>query len=377
MIIEEVKDFNEFLNLGGDWDRLLRRSSFNTIFLSHDWFKCWWSAYGAGKKLFILLIKEKGELIGISPLMISREYFRGFPVKRVAFIENDETPRSNFITLRKRVKIIEETIAHLIQKSGMWDILIFNKIPIDTDTHKILHRICRKKGIAFLTRPSLHSPFLRIDTDWDNFYKNTSQRFKKRLRYNNNQLKKLGSISIEDFCQPGNAEAVLADVFTIGRKSWKSKIGKSISSTRENKVFFSELACTAGAKGWLSLWLMRANNKPIAFEYHLQYKNKVHALRSEFDEEYAAYSPGSVLDGHIVRNIFLNGFKEYDMGGSTDTYKKHWTPSVRKHCSILAFNKGFYPELLRFLEGKLIASIKGTGPVTLLKDALAKLNRQR
>ena len=64
MITEEVKDFNEFLNLEEDWNRLLKKSSFNTVFLSHEWFKCWWQAYGKDKQLFIITVTEDKELIG-------------------------------------------------------------------------------------------------------------------------------------------------------------------------------------------------------------------------------------------------------------------------------------------------------------------------
>lgn len=377
LTVEEITNFDSFLDLEQEWNSLLEETLTNTVFLRHEWFKCWWKTYGVGKKLFVLLVKEEDKLIGITPLMISKDYFRGFPIRKIGFIENNEVARSNFISPYSQNQIIEETITHLIRKRALWDVLIFNKIPMDTDTPEVLQTICRKKGVAFLRQPSLHSPFLQINSDWDSFYKNMSQRFKKRLRYNNNRLKKLGDISIEKFSQPADAEACLADVFRIGRKSWLSKTGKSISSTRETKVFFSELAHTASSKGWLSIWLIKAGHKPIAFEYHLQYNDNVHALRSEFDEEYAAYSPGSVLDGHIVRNICLNGFKEYDMGGSTDTYKKHWTPSVREHCNILAFNRGFYPEFLRFLEGKIIPSLKQTKPGILFKALLANLNRRR
>jgi len=375
--VELISDFDSFLQLEEEWNSLLEKTSTNTVFLRHEWFKCWWKAYGVGKKLCILLIKQEDKLIGISPLMISRDHFRGFPVRKIGFIENNETARSDFITLYDQSRIIEETITYLIQKRALWDVLIFNKIPMDTDTPKVLQTACRKKGVSFLRRPSLHSPFLRIDTDWDTFYKNTSQKFKKKLRYNNNRLKKLGNISIEKLSQAINAEACLADVFAIGQKSWISKIGKSISSNRETKLFFSELAHTASTRGWLSIWLMKAGDKPVAFEYHLEYNNNVHALRSEFNNEYSAYSPGSVLHSHIVKYIFLNRFKEYDMGGSADTYKKRWTPSVRQHCNILAFNKGFYPQFLRFLEDKLIPSLKQTKAGILFKALLANLNKRR
>ena len=375
MFVTEVKDFVSFLSLEQEWNSLLESSHDDTIFLRHEWFKCWWQAYGNGKELSILLFREEGKLIGISPLMISRDYFRGFPINKISFIENDETPRTNIITLHKKSEIIEAMIRYLTDKAAPWNVFIFNKIPMDTDTHEILFSLCQKKRIPVLARPSLHSPVLRINTDWDTFYKNTSQRTKKRLRYNKNRLRKQGDLSIVHITEP--VETDLRDIFNIGKNCWKSEIGKSISSSTENQVFFTELASAAGTKGWLSIWLMKANHNPIAFEYHLKYKNQVYALRSEFDEEYGAYSPGSVLDSHIVQKLFLNGFDEYDMCGSDDAYKKHWTPDVREYTNILIFNKGVYPKMLRFIETKLIPYLKGIKFVSALADTLKKLNSSR
>ena len=147
-------------------------------------------------------------------------------------------------------------------------------------------------------------------------------------------------------------------IFIIGKSSWKNKIGKSISSTEENKKFFSNLTATANTKGWLYVWMMKANGHPIAFEYDLQYRGRVHALRSEFNEEYASYSPGAVLESYIIRDVFLNGCKEYDMGGGADEYKKHWTTNIRQHVNIFVFNKGLYSKLMSFLEGIIIPYIK-------------------
>ena len=88
MMVDEVKDFSSFLALEKEWNSLVERSQDDTIFLRHEWFKCWWNAYGAEKELLILLVKEDGELIGISPFMISKVRFRGFPIKKISFIEN-------------------------------------------------------------------------------------------------------------------------------------------------------------------------------------------------------------------------------------------------------------------------------------------------
>lgn len=354
-IIEEVRNFSSFIALEKEWNSVVERSHGDTIFLRHEWFKCWWNAYGTEKELLILLAKEDGELIGISPLMISKGRFRGFPIKKISFIENDETPCSSIIYINDRDEIVEAIISYVVQKVKAWDILILNKIPVDSESYAMIQKVCQENKIAFLNKTSWKSPFLKIETDWDTFYKNTSQRLKKRLRYNNNQLKKLGSI---EGSQVEGGEKDLEDIFMIGQSSWKNKIKKSISSTQENRKFFSSLTTTAKTKGWLYVWMMKANGKPIAFEYDLQYKGKVYALRSEFDEQYASNSPGAVLESDIIKSLFQNGFKEYDMGGSADEYKKHWTTDIREHANILVFNNGLYSKLLILLEGIIIPYIK-------------------
>ena len=112
-LIEEVRGFSSFLGLEKEWNSVLQKSENDSIFLRHEWFRSWWEAYGAEKELLILLFKENGELLGICPFMISKGHFRGFPTKKISFIENDETPRLNIIYVNGRNDIIEAIISHL------------------------------------------------------------------------------------------------------------------------------------------------------------------------------------------------------------------------------------------------------------------------
>jgi hypothetical protein len=295
---------------------------------------------------------------------------------KISFIENDETPRSNVICIDKHEEVIEEMITYLIAKKGRWNLLSFNKIPIDSESSKIIPKICALNNITFLVKPSLRSPFLKVEEEWDIFYKNTSQKFKKRHRSINNRIRRVGDISIIQVTNLQDVESNIAAVFKIGQSCWKNKIRKAISSTKECRDFFSKLASIMSAKGWLSLWILKVNQEPLAFEYQLHYKDSVHCLRSEFNGKYAEFSPGAVLDGHIVQNIFQSGIREYDMGGSADEYKKHWTSDTYDHVSILIFNNSIYPKLLSFLEGNLIPNVKKSKWFIGLKDTFNKYKKR-
>lgn len=353
MIIEEVKDFNEFLNLEEDWNRLLRKSSFDTVFSRHEWYRCWWEAYGGGNELSILLCKEEGRLIAISPLMMSKDHFRGFPIKKISFIENDETPHCTILVDREAdLSAIQEGIFnYLTSTPSRWDILWLRKIPKDTGIIDYIKKYLEENEYKFIIRTSLQSPVLIIETDWGTFYSGRTQRFKKKVRHDYNKLKKQGDIEIQKLDTPSKIDSHLKDVFRIGCQSWKGKIRKSIGSTPENRIFFSTLprALTNDRNGIL-LWTLRIKGEMIAFEYHVKEKNTMYALRGEFDEAYRPYGPGAVLDYEIVRNLFDNNVKIYDMCGSPDDYKLRWTSELRSHLEFLIFSRRPYSKFLALLE---------------------------
>jgi CelD/BcsL family acetyltransferase involved in cellulose biosynthesis len=117
----------------------------------------------------------------------------------------------------------------------------------------------------------------------------------------------------------------------------------------------SETACK---NGWLEIWVLRSNGKPVAYEYHLRYKDKVHAMRADFDETYRNHHPGSVLDARIVQALFNDRVREYDLGGSADLYKLNWTSHIRKHRQFMVFQRSCWGALLYLMESKVMDVLK-------------------
>lgn len=356
MIIEEIKDVARFSKLEEDWNNLLSKSSIKTVFSSHQWHKCWWEAYGKENELFILICKDGGRPVGISPLMISKDRFRGFPITKISFIENDETPHCAFLMdgTADPSAILATVFDYLRTQRSRWDILWLEKIPENTAIINHLKNYLEGNEYKFIIATSLKSPFLEMDTDWDTFYSEKPQRFKKKIRYDNNKLKKQGDFEIEKLDRPEEIESHMKDIFHVGYKSWKEKIRKSIGSTPENQTFFSTLprALTNDRNG-IVLWTLRFKGEIIAFEYHVREKNIVYALRGEFNEIYSHLSPGSVLDFEIVRNLFENNYSIYNMGGSPDRYKLRWTSKTKNHLDIIIFNRKAYCSVLYFLENNI------------------------
>jgi len=368
--ITKIDNFNDFLALEKAWNQTLEKSPSDTVFLTHEWFRCWWQAYGGENRLFILLVEDEGEIIAVAPLMISKERYRGFPVKRVGFIENNNSPKSDFIILAKDKECLSLIVNYLRKNKNLWDILFLNNIPRESRTTDILPQLFVEKGILFGIRDGTSSPYITINSDWQNYYSKRSKKFREVLNNKANRLKKLGTITVQEF--NNRNEDLMAKVFEIGRRSWKEKEKIAISSTKENRKFFSQLSKIASQKGWLSIWLLNLNGQSIAFEYHLKYKRKVYALRAAYMEEYQEASPGSVLDKHIIEHLFRGDFTGYDLGPGVVFYKMRWTSEVRDCLQFAIFNSSIYPKMIYHLEFRVMSFLKKVEIIRKIRGIVSK-----
>ena len=98
--VEVVSDLDGLLRLQPAWDELLEDADLDHPFLSHEWVRTWWECFGAGRELQVLLVKDGGRLVGIAPLMRSRERMYGLQVRRLGSLYNPHVPRSGFIVAR-------------------------------------------------------------------------------------------------------------------------------------------------------------------------------------------------------------------------------------------------------------------------------------
>lgn len=204
----------------------------------------------------------------------------------------------------------------------------------------------------------MNSPFLKIEGEWDDFFDSRPRNLKRSLRSKEKKLSNHGEMRIDHFTDAVSSVSVMPALFELGRKSWKARSRRAIGSQEESRRFYHLLAETFGKQNQISIWLMKLNNEPVAFEFHLTGGGSVQALRAEFDERYRDLGVGSILDKEIVKQLFHSGFKEYDMGGEPDFYKLRWTNDARQHSEFLIFRDTALGKLHCAVENKVIERIK-------------------
>ncbi len=360
MKIKIIKSPEELGSLGQEWNALLKDSANNVIYLTHEWIMAWWNSFGNGNRLNVIAVyNEKGQLVGIAPMMRTNNRYRGVNITKICLMANGHSPSSDFIVSKENSAEIIKAILDYLKGNSDTDIIELTKLDTNSRTYSIafdyLNMNVNKIGI----KESIESPFILINSDWETFFSGRSQRFRKSLRNKINRANKSVGISIEKIQINDSNNPAIQDMFAVSEKSWKRQDGTDITSNPQSKNFHKEICDRFGPQGIISLWLLRKETIPIAFEFHLTYDNVVYPIRADYDESYRDLSPGSILEYNIIKTLFDEAkIREYNTCGHSYNYLTNWSEDTRKHANIEIFCKNYKSSLLYSLEYKLIPLLR-------------------
>jgi CelD/BcsL family acetyltransferase involved in cellulose biosynthesis len=357
---EVLQDEDAFSYLESEWDALCSLlDKYITVFASFIWFRNWWRFYGANARLQLFTMREGEKLIGLAPLMWEKYHLRGMSVRRIGFIQNNQSLHNDFIVLPEyRTAFLHELIQSLFEQSSKWDILFFRNFPLSSENYDPLVKSLEGRCWNQVAN-SINSPYLTPSGDWPKFFGGRSKKTRKALSNIKNRIYKAGKVSVKNIRTWKEFLSCKEELFDVAKRSWAEGQGDSLGSV-VNREFFESLARSAAEKGWLSIWALYLDDKMIAMEFHLRGYGKEHALRGHYHPDFASLSPGTFLEMTILEQVFEDPdrVQVYDFCGSFENYKRKWTDTFVPHCDIHVFKNTIFSKFVRFHEFKIEPRIR-------------------
>ncbi|HET9931006.1 MAG TPA: hypothetical protein VFQ35_09975, partial [Polyangiaceae bacterium] len=84
--VRVVDTSSEFRELATQWEELQRDAAITSVFETHDWQYLWWSTYGRGQPLRLLIATSQGRLVGVLPLYVQVQNPLRYPVRVLRFV---------------------------------------------------------------------------------------------------------------------------------------------------------------------------------------------------------------------------------------------------------------------------------------------------
>lgn len=374
MEITVVTDYDGFCELRERWDGLLSEASYDSVFLTHEWFSAFIQGFDLMRKLNIVLIHEGTELIGILPLYRMDEKRGWVRVCILKSITNVHTPKYSFIMKKGVEKRLPEALI-LLRQVVPWDVIQADYVSHSSATHRCLGHVNSVTGWTVKVLPLMQSPFITLSDDWETYYANRfSRSLRKNIESSIRKAQKNHEVVYEVIVGDRLDDKDLKDAFVIEDSGWKGDNRSSILKHESFRKFYSLLAREANNRGWFSLRFLAFNGKRVAVDYCLTYRGTENPLKTGYDESCKEYAPGHILRKYAIHDAFSQGCDVYDLLGAADDYKMKMTNEVDTMYRMYFFNHRIKSRFMKFILFGVKETAEKMGVKSILKHIFGTPN---
>jgi CelD/BcsL family acetyltransferase involved in cellulose biosynthesis len=337
MRIECIDDAAGLENLASEWESLQRSAGNGSFFLGWPWIRCWWRAYGGGKRLQLLTVRGgDGALRGLLPLYVGRaRSFRVLPVRALRFVghgENTAADHMDLIAARSHEDEVVGLVSDwLVEHSDRWDLLRLAALPADSlITTRVLPRLAARRFPANDPIVTGACPYMTLPEGADAFWASMSHKLRKNVRRYRRLVERDFEVEVRTCRRREDLPGMMGDLQRLHAER-KTQQGIEAKFTEARyRAFHEELATLLLDRGGLKLVFLVLNGRPAAVLYGFVFGGVLFEYQTGFDPEFAPYSVGNVLDGYVLEGAVTEGIREADFLRGLEPYKLHWTKSIRE-----------------------------------------------
>jgi len=374
MRIRIITRWSDFVELETAWNRLLKASGADTIFLTHQWFASLIAAFGLDKRLMIVLCYDADTLIGILPLYHKSVRYNLLRWRVLGSITNHHSQKFCFIFKKGAEYLMPVALLKLKAKPG-WDMIISDFVSRRSFLYQSGSMMARF-GMTLQKSPAMESQFIILNQDFESYYRKS---FSKSLRKKVDRLIRKAERKHQLSVKTVNGATLTTDdlitAYTIENSGWKGRNKTAIIQNRSDFQFYTRLAWAASRQGWLALRFLRFDEKRVAFEYNLRYNHCESSLKASYDEAFSKYSVGHILTKFSIMEAYQRNDKIYDLLGPADIYKSKIANDADQTFKIYIFNRNPKSNLLRLILIESKKVLARTGLKKYVKNLLRLVGR--
>lgn len=333
LAVETVTNISAFENLRDEWQTLVdsRPSSRHSIFLTWEWLFTWWRHLSEGRRLSILAIRDRGELIALAPLCVARpDWLRARPFSSIQFLGTGSVG-SDYLDVLVRPGY-EEAAEEILQNhlAALRRPLHLTQVERGASSAaRIAHRLSAG-GWRVQEAETNVCPFISLaGQTWESYLATLGAEHRYNYRRKWRRLQQVHAVRFEQAVTHAQRREAVDLIIKLHNQRWRERGGSNAFHTPSLVEFHREWSAIALERGWLRLYVLRLNEVPVASLYGFLYRGTFYFYQAGFDPAYAKYSVGLVTMGLAIRRSIEEGAAEYDLLHGSEEYKSHWSRQAR------------------------------------------------
>lgn len=319
MQLTVYRDETGFSALRGEWNALLARTAFDTLFLTWEWQSTWWAHLGSGELWLLAWRDEGGDLVGIAPLYLET---RGSGERRLTLVGCLEV--SDYLDLIVAADREAEVYAAFLDWLGgdeapAWDVLDLCNLPESSQSYRLLPELARGRGYTATTLVEDVCPIIDLPDSWEAYLGMLDRKQRHEVRRKLRRAQAAGDVTWYIVDPTHDLAAEMDDFIELHRLSQPEK-----DQFMEPKMqaFFHAAARVALDAGWLQLSFLVVDGKKAATMLCFDYGDSIMVYNSGYNpQRYRALSPGIVLLAYCIRHAIELGRARFDFLQGDEAYK--------------------------------------------------------
>jgi CelD/BcsL family acetyltransferase involved in cellulose biosynthesis len=331
------RDESGFDALKGEWNDLLRRTRFDTIFLTWEWQTTWWQHLGRSRgPLFILAGRDAGRLVAIIPLYAIED--AGLVLQVVGCIEVSDY-LDLIIEAGREEEVYRDFLAWLAGPDApAWATVDLCNQPGASLSHTRLPELAEAAGYRTEVFQEDVCPIIALPQPdgspegaaaaWETYLETLDKKERHEIRRKLRRLEREApdaEIRFVDENGAGRDELRAAvDAFIALHRN--SRSDKHAFMTPEMQAYFRAIAEALAEPGWLQLSFLVVGGRNVAsyfcFDYDSAHGRDVLVYNSGYDPGgVPQLSPGWVLLGRVIEHAIALGRRHFDFLQGDEDYK--------------------------------------------------------
>ena len=337
-----------FAVLRQEWNALLSGLKQQDMLLSHEWFTMCQRWFCRGGALFVLVVHDGLDLVGIAPLQIRTVTRWGISVRQLMFLhEGLPWYRGGFILAGHSDRILMAILAFLREHRQEWDYARFDGVAERSPTVMALSHLATQCGLTAGAWRVFNEPsILPIAGTWEGFLESQGSHFRKNIRNSEHRLQRMGHLEILTVTSPKEVSEYLQVMYDMEVDNHRFQQEQSPESDQVSASAGLYLAGEFAKRGATEVKLLTVDGAPLAGWCSITHHGTSYALVTKHSHRYAKLSPGRVIMYAYVRDTWKSGVERIDYLMKWP-YVQRWTSHTERYLGVECFHDGIRSQVLR------------------------------
>lgn len=319
-IIRSVKALGE---LETDWVSLMGRCSYATPFQAFEWNYACCRWIENANDLFVVVVRDGPRLVGLAPLVRSRERFGATSLRFIGAGISDYL--AFLLEVGQEDTILSAVISALRDNRRLWDRVVLQDLPgggFDNTT------LCTKASAEgfYTIQPNDTSICwsLRLPSSWEGYLSGLSKEMRSSMERKARRLRREHTFRVEDMAESTAWDWGLQVLFDLHQSNWIDKGKPGAFAQGRIRQFHRQVVATFRTKEQVSLLVIFADDRPVAAIYLFSMGDTVYYYLSgcRTDQPWSRYSVGTQVLREAIRGAIKAGATTFDFMRGSTSYKE-------------------------------------------------------